>query len=1649
MSNCKKTCDTNKKDIVFQVSDWDYYHEHTETDAENSTETDSPEAEETAGKPKKFVIRMYGTTDDNKKIFVKVNDFTPYFYVGIPEYITQKRKVDSFIDTIKKQVKFKNPEMENSLKSYSIVKRKIFWEFTDYKDFQFIRLVFHSYEGFRAYEREFNKPIFCSAFNSMPVKYKLYESNIEPMLRCMHHRNINSVGWIKIKSGKYERFTEENNPSNNEIGISVNWLNLDRVDDNTIVPLIVAAFDIECMSEDGSFPQAKRDGDKIIQISTTYNRYGENECFRKHIITLDTCDNVDGVEVESYKTEREVLLAWTRLIQKSNPDIITGYNIFGFDFKYMVDRAKKLGCYQQFAKLGRIKNEESLFVDKVLASSALGENKLQYFAMQGRVVIDIMKVVQRDYKLGSYKLDNVASDFIREKIKKVDDIGNSKNVIITKGTYGLDVGRYVKINFNDGLSDNSYKNEAKFRVLQIIPKYFCEDVEIKNKMQTVYYDGIVIDGVLDGEALELRKYVVSWCQAKDDVTPNDIFEMQKKTSKDRAVIASYCVQDSNLCNKLMNKLQILTNNIGMANVCHVPLSYIFLRGQGIKIFSLVAKKCRERNHVIPVIKKPYKPTPEDLKKFPNKYKDYVDVPEEDGYEGATVFEPTVGVHFEPITVLDYNSLYPNSMIFRNISHECIVKNSKYLNMPNYDYEDVTYSNKDGTETTCVYAKPKDGTKGILPEILTELLDARARMRGLAEKEPDAFKAKILDSLQLAYKVTANSLYGQTGASTSPLCMKDIAASTTATGREMLNCARILTEVIFPILVNTILHGEKEDYEKKINMLFSKEIDELIGQKNVNMLKKKQNGEEIERYSYLRIFKNNRGDINKKFINAKLNHTCKQDFIEWFYNEVSHTMKGKTLSPNIVHENNANDEMETYGKSIDPDVIYGDSVTKDTPIIMKKDNKIIVLKIEDIGNNWKEYAQFKSDDVTIKDKEQDDCVQYEVWTDKGWSKIKRVIRHHTQKEIFRVFTDVGIVDVTSEHSLLNDKGEIIKPNECVIGQTKLLYNIPDVTNNEGETKNKQNDYVYDKDSIIPFDIINEPIEVRNEFLQNYHLENGNQQQNSSNGKEYYEVNAKGKTNALTLYCLVTSLGYNVSIGMNDDMGYIYKITYYKRENWGDVKNESNNVIKQMLSLGTTNDYVYDLETEAGHFHAGVGSLIVKNTDSIFIKFNICNEGEADTLKNEEALKISIKLGILVSSLLHKILPVPQNAAYEKTLFPLILLSKKRYVGNKYEFDINEFHQLCMGIVLKRRDNAPIVKIIIGGIVNSILNDKSPEKAVEFTKKTLHNVLSGKYPLEKFIITKTLKGNSLTADERRRESLKPKDQRSYADRTRIVHAVLADRMADRDPGNKPASNDRIPYAYVVTEKEVELQGDRVEHPEYIINNNLKLDYLFYITNQIMKPAIQFLEHVVKNPEKIFETCIMKELNRRNGKRPLSYYFNLVEALAKQEDAFGEVEDDDETEYADVDILNSAFNCYHDDVNENGQIIKKNILRRKQVKKISKTTKTAKKVKKVKNIDVSMKPNVNTYGFINEPNELNISNDNNVSKPAKVKRTNVSKKTVTNSYAFIDEQSESNTSDDNNISKSAKNIKTVKNRKTVKKINITKKTYDSKSNGFILDI
>jgi DNA polymerase elongation subunit (family B) len=249
----------------------------------------------------------------------------------------------------------------------------------------------------------------------------------------------------------------------------------------------------------------------------------------------------------------------------------------------------------------------------------------------------------------------------------------------------------------------------------------------------------------------------------------------------------------------------------------------------------------------------------------------------------------------------------------------------------------------------------------------------------------------------------------------------------------------------------------------------------------------------------------------------------------------------------------------------------------------------------------------------------------------------------------------------------------------------------------------------------------------------------------------------------------------------------------------------------------------VDTKYGKVHSNA-EYVYGDTDSVFFTFNL-KTLEGEEIRGEKALEITIELAQEAGEMATKFLKKPHDLEYEKTFMPFCLLSKKRYVGMLYETDPNKGKRKSMGIVLKRRDNAPIVKDVYGGIIDILMKEKNIQKAVDFLQDCLKNIIEEKYPMDKLIITKSLRSN-------------------YKNPAQIAHKVLADRMGKRDPGNKPSSGDRIPFVYIETKNKNALQGEKIEHPDYIIKNKIRPNYSFYITNQIMKPVQQVFALVLEN-------------------------------------------------------------------------------------------------------------------------------------------------------------------------------------------------------------
>ena len=413
------------------------------------------------------------------------------------------------------------------------------------------------------------------------------------------------------------------------------------------------------------FPDLK--GDEVTFIGSTFLRYGEKEPYKNHCLVNGTCNDVPGAEIEIASSERDLLKKWTQMICNEDPDIIIGYNIFGFDYEFMFRRAQETQCTMDFLRLarsqtlheelnipfrdvcGKIDSNGVLDFDAIENKQlviASGEYDLKFYDIPGRLQIDMYAYFRRDFNLSSYKLDDVASSYISDSIKHVnnliDENGNEICELYSSNLAGLHKDDYIRIELVTFTVDY-YKDGQKFIVKDIVQK------EFKGKT----YNVIVIDGNHHFE--ENKK--IKWGVAKDDVTPQDIFKLTNGDASDRAKVAKYCIQDCNLVHHLMTKIDVITGYVEMSNICSVPISFLVFRGQGIKLTSYVAKKCREKNTLMP-----------DLEKKTS----------DSGYEGAIVLPPKCSMYMDnPVACVDYSSLYPSSMISQNYSHDSKVWTKTY------------------------------------------------------------------------------------------------------------------------------------------------------------------------------------------------------------------------------------------------------------------------------------------------------------------------------------------------------------------------------------------------------------------------------------------------------------------------------------------------------------------------------------------------------------------------------------------------------------------------------------------------------------------------------------------------------------------------------------------------------------------------------------------------------------------------------------------------------------------------------------------------------------------------------------------------------------------------------------------------------------
>ena len=393
-------------------------------------------------------------------------------------------------------------------------------------------------------------------------------------------------------------------------------------------------------------------------------------------------------------------------------------------------------------------------------------------------------------------------------IKNADDVHQCPteyDVIQTFKLYLIEHDIDMITGYNINMFDHSYVYDRlqhfdtnAERFLTGLSRLHYKDAQYKTNQTETRQHGVVdtsrflIPGILNfdllpmiRESYKLTSYKLGFVcehflgegETKHGLTARDIFAYFKgpiATDVTRAKLAAYCVQDTLLPIRLMDHLNSVTFTLSLSAITRVDMNNVIHRGQEVRCLSQLIHKSVEDGFVVP---------------------DETSSQYSDPLKGATVLEPTTGFH-QFVFGLDFASLYPSIIQAENFCWTTLLKTPEDENQYRSQYPDDELNVREWDDENGHHRHvfvPPSRREGVLPRVVRELIKKRREVRKSIPLEPDASKRAVLNNQQLALKVSANSFYGFTGASTNSIQCQEIAASITAEGRRMIQTAKAFAE----------------------------------------------------------------------------------------------------------------------------------------------------------------------------------------------------------------------------------------------------------------------------------------------------------------------------------------------------------------------------------------------------------------------------------------------------------------------------------------------------------------------------------------------------------------------------------------------------------------------------------------------------------------------------------------------------------------------------------------------------------------------------------------------------------------------------------------------------------------------------------------
>lgn len=1229
-----------------------------------------------------YILQIYGILADGSKAEVQLKNIPVFFDVAVPDVVSN----ESFHRDLSLYISENIKQNNNNVPAFSIE-----------------QIYAKALHGFTTKEKAFER-VFTDTTSSRYELLKIvngmngvetYSNDPNYYYRkAARERLLSLSDWVTLENYEYSKDEFHT--------FKLSYSNYKQINDPKIRSLsciqkdktLVATWDIETYSSSntGLVPMGENDEDSVFMICLTFHWLHDPDPFYSVCIVDRETESDSRWTTIICGNQENIIRAMALVLNRLRPDIITGFNDGGYDWRFVMHKVIKLEILEWFWK--KISCEKKPRQEKYITN------------------------------------------------------------------YNFNVRREKEIKIN---AENTVKV-----ICPIIPGLVCIDTSVCfTKIYT---------------KLEMNKYGTLKFYLNDNGLPTKVdlpiitlWNYYKKgTDKNMREIAYYCIVDSLSVQRLLVKRSIISDYREISTLAYISLSDVHYYANGVRVGNLVGSYAFQAG--ILVNTKPKYSPPEK-------------------YPGAYVFQPDKGMvpdidrlnnlknaktdeeieksikefaNDRPVTCLDFASLYPSLIMTYNLSPEKIVKDvneKEALERQGYKLHEINFSTLNRNIIAWSVMHNNDPEQmGLFPTILLKLFNKRKEMKGLLKKYNDEKEiydiiksGKSVEEIKDSFNIEIDKL------------KSDVTVSLGSSLEEELESRQRRIQNIekqIKILENIKLETLDKDYA---DICF-----------NRSCIDKKQNALKI----YMNTFYGETGNHLSAFFLLEL--------------------AGGITSAGQYNIKLVADYVRDKGFGIK----YGDSVMPYTPITIKTiDGDINILTFNDFNKHtWIKCAEYKY------------CPGYEkeyfvpcfmkTWTENGWSTIKRMIRHRTTKKIYRIHTDKGIVDVTEDHSLLDNNRFKIKPEECTVGKTKLLHSI--------------------QDCIMSF---------------------------KPRVLDFY---TKSQIQAQIDFQAVQKTGVNIVIESYDSEKDIYHMSIRD-----PINDDSCHVIKSIELLHDSYvGYVYDIETEHGSFQAGIGNIIVKNTDSLYLTcpneyFRDCDIKYINNEISKEMyftamVKITLRIMVKIEKEINDFLEKETGSTFlkmenEGCTYPCLFLGKKKYYGIKHLSEVNfrPKNLFIKGIEIIKKGKSQIEKKIGKTIMNESVDINNEKKIIDIVKDILKDsIVNNTWDFEDFVLTSawkpTKKNQSVQRFMKRmsaRHEIELRENNILIKEGKLPNEL---KYSPLEPGERFSyvlvKNDML-YDYKGCKIKVKI-GDIMEYAHIALKEGMKVDTILYLVNYVIGTCARFI-------------------------------------------------------------------------------------------------------------------------------------------------------------------------------------------------------------------